>query len=278
MMRHNRLPFLVVLGAIILFCLLYFGVRTKPLNRASIDKTRSLKAESTISSGELVENAKKTLASDALVSIEILEKELKETTNVGQKTEILKKISGKWYQLSNFAVSASYAEQVAMQTGQEEGWAIAGTTYSICYQRTESEALRSFCVDKAIRSLEQASSINPANSTHQLNLALAYVEKQPMAGIQMLLQIVKEEPENIAALMALGDMSVRSNQVDKAIGRYQRVLEIDKNHLRANYGLAKVYESMNKKADALSYYKKSLSISDNESFSKEIEAIIKRLN
>ena len=127
MIRHNRLPFLVVLGAIILFCLLYFGARTKPLNRASIDKTRSLKAQSTVSSSKLIESAKESLDTDALTSVTTLEKELKAAANSTQKLEILKKISGKWYQLSNFAVSASYAEQIAQQTGQEEGWARVGT-------------------------------------------------------------------------------------------------------------------------------------------------------
>lgn len=278
MMRQYRLPFLVVLGAVILFCLLYFGSRTRPLNRAEVDKSRSLKAQSTFSTSTLVSDAKKALGAEALIAIEALEESLEAESDPIQKIEILKKISGEWYQLSNFATSATYAEQIAEQTGAEEGWAIAGTTYSICYQRTESEEVRAFCVEKAIRSLEQATSINPSNSTHQLNLALAYIEKQPMAGIQMLLQIIKDEPENTAALMALGDMSVRSGQLDKAVGRYQQVLKIDENHLNANLGLAKVYESKGDKVAAIKFYKKSRSISDNSNLNQEIEAIIKRLN
>lgn len=49
----------------------------------------------------------------------------------------------------------------------------------------------------------------------------------PMAGIQMLREVIVEDPNHLAAHYFLGEFSVMSGQYDKAIERFQTVMEID---------------------------------------------------
>jgi Tfp pilus assembly protein PilF len=58
--------------------------------------------------------------------------------------------------------------------------------------------------------------------------AVALVQGQePMRGIMMLRDILKEDPDNVEAHWQLGLFSVQSGQYDKAIERFKKVLELD---------------------------------------------------
>ncbi len=58
--------------------------------------------------------------------------------------------------------------------------------------------------------------------------AIALVQgTNPMQGIQQLLAIVKEDPDNAAAHWHLGLFSVQSGQYPKALERFQKVAELD---------------------------------------------------
>ncbi|MEO8590222.1 MAG: tetratricopeptide repeat protein [Flavobacteriales bacterium] len=58
--------------------------------------------------------------------------------------------------------------------------------------------------------------------------AVALVQGQePMRGIMMLREILKEDPNNVEAHWQLGLFSVQSGQYDKAIERFKKVIELD---------------------------------------------------
>ena len=75
MIQRYKLPIIVISGAVILFCLLYFGGRTKPLERANIDKSRALKSESTINTNELVSKGLQDLSADSKATLQELEQQ-----------------------------------------------------------------------------------------------------------------------------------------------------------------------------------------------------------
>jgi len=75
----------------------------------------------------------------------------------------------------------------------------------------------------------------------------------------------------------LGQLSVRSGQYDKAIERYQKVVDIEPSNLRAYYAMAQVYESLGKVQDAIEAYNQCLELSDDETFKSGIQQNIKKL-
>lgn len=277
-MSQRNLQITVIAVSVLLFAVLYFGVRTTPLNRSTVDKTRALKAEGSTDTEKLILSAKADLSQEQLAPIVNIEKSLPLQLSDSLRAESYKALSKEWNALNQFAVGGIYAQKVAEISNTEESWSITGTTFGIGQKRMTDEKTRQFCVDQAIAAFNKAIEINPEEIQHKINLALIYVETaQPMQGIGMLRDLVKKEPNNTAVLLALGQLSVRSGQYDKAIERYQQVVKIEPKNLRAYYAMAQIYQSLGKVQDAIEAYNQCLVLSDDEEFKSGIQQNIKKL-
>jgi cytochrome c-type biogenesis protein CcmH/NrfG len=76
-------------------------------------------------------------------------------------------------------------------------------------------------------------------------------EGAPMAGIQMLREVVAEDPTHLAAHYFLGEFSVMSGQYDKAIERFQTVMTLDSLNLPGLRYLAIAYSENQQPEQAL---------------------------
>ncbi|NVK27815.1 MAG: tetratricopeptide repeat protein [Flavobacteriia bacterium] len=101
--------------------------------------------------------------------------------------------------------------------------------------------------------------------------------KPPMVAIQMLLEVVEEDPEHIGALMVLGDFSVMSGQYEKAEGRYQTILALEPNNDVALNKLIGVYTSTNKEDEAKSAIQGFLEKNKNHPRSEEYRKLLESL-
>ncbi|GGH66223.1 MAG: tetratricopeptide repeat protein [Bacteroidetes bacterium] len=71
-------------------------------------------------------------------------------------------------------------------------------------------------------------------------------EQPPMVAVGMLREVLEEDPQHIGALMTLGDLSVMSNQLDRAEGRYITILAIEPDNFEALEKLLQVYDATGK--------------------------------
>ena len=110
----------------------------------------------------------------------------------------------------------------------------------------DNENLRTFAAANARKAFENALSLNPTDIAHKINLALAFVDggDNPMKGIGMLTELTKEHPNNPTIFMTLGKLAMRTGQYDKAVGRFEKVLELDKKNTVAHCLLADAYENL----------------------------------
>ncbi len=67
----------------------------------------------------------------------------------------------------------------------------------------------------------------------------------PMPGIMLLREVLDEDPKNIKALSALGLFSIQSNQIDKAIARFEQIVDIDSQNYLALEKLVDLYKLTN---------------------------------
>ncbi|MCB0792307.1 MAG: hypothetical protein H6594_08930 [Flavobacteriales bacterium] len=75
---------------------------------------------------------------------------------------------------------------------------------------------------------EAQAPVGDATVEDQVDEAVKLVQgAQPMQGILKLRQLAEDHPENAEVQWQLGMFSLQSGQVDKAVGRFARVLEID---------------------------------------------------
>ncbi|MEM9887252.1 MAG: hypothetical protein AAF849_15270 [Bacteroidota bacterium] len=249
----NRLQWIVVLLSLLLFAVLYFGFDVKTETQQQIQATRSQSLESTDAS-ILIREARAELETEALNSVRILEQEIEISTSDSAKLAAYKDLSGLWYRLENIAIAGHYAEKAALIEDTEEAWSIAGTTYAICTQRANTDKIKQFCTSKAFKAFESATSINPDNIQHKVNLALVYLETQnPMQGIQMLRNLNQQYPESVLVLMTLGRQALRTNQLERAGERFTKVLTIEPNNREAACALADIYTQLKRQFEAQQY-------------------------
>jgi len=262
----SKTQWIVIIAAVALFVTMYFGCETKPGTHKIIEKQRALAAVSTDINTLLME-AKSNLPPEEGTAVLALEAQLHEAENDSVRVATFKDLSSMWYQVGKPAIAGYYAEQVANIEGNEDAWSIAGTTFSICVQRETEEKVKSYCTDHAIAALENASSLNPENVQHHLNLAIVYAENppsgNPMKGILMLIDLVKKNPDNVPVLNQLGRLAIKTGQFDKAIERLSHAVSVEPENPTANCLLGQAYESSGNLEKASEYTAKCKSLTMN---------------
>lgn len=111
----------------------------------------------------------------------------------------------------------------------------------------------------------------------KIDSAVSLVEgDNPMAGIMMLREVLQEDPKNVEALMRMGMFSMQSGQFDKAIGRFESVLEQDANVEAALFYAAQSQVELGEREEAKKYFERFLEVSADEKLKDEVRELIQK--
>ncbi len=249
----SKAQIVLLLLSFLLFCLLFFVFSNKPPTAPEVTKKRALSAVVT-DDKTVIQEATAQVSSNGRSELLRLETILEKAENDSVEIDALKNISSLWFNLGHPEVAGIYAEQVANIEGTSEAWGIAGTTFNLCIQQAEQDKIKRFCRDKAVLTLEKAVSLNPAEVNHKINLALTYVslplEQEPMKGILMLRRLNEKYPENTAVLNQLGRLALMTGQGEKAVERFNQVLELDSENLQATCMLVQAHNMVGNMQEA----------------------------
>lgn len=236
---------IAVVSAVLLFVVLYFGCDTvsKENRKVAAQNARAL-VSTDIS--VLLKDAGTKLDPSQRSVIDVLDAQA-EAAQDSVKIDLLKQLSGKWYEFGQPSIAGFYAQTIAEEENTEETWSVAGTTYSICVQREKEQKVRDYCYQNAVQAFENAASLAPDNLQHKINLAVLYTDnpppENPMTGILMLRELAEKYPENAAVFVNLGRLAIKTSQFDKAVERLSQALEIEPNNRQAICYLAQAYEA-----------------------------------
>lgn len=243
---------LSILCFIILFLLLYLGCDTKSKSHKVVEKSRADKVEA-ISIQKLIKESKESLMIEEKTSIDFIHAELNKASD-SLKVKYLEQLSSEWYRFGHPIIAGYYAEKIAEVADTEDSWSIAGTTFSIGMNKSKDENQATYTFEKAVNAFERAISLNPDNIDHHINLALCYTTRppkdNPMKGVLMMVDLNKKNPNNVKVLGQLARLSLKTNQIDKAISRYEQILAVDPENNNAHCMLAQVLTSNNRAAEA----------------------------
>ncbi len=243
----------LIIVFIALFCGIYFGCETTTKEIQLLEKSRSVEPIYLDIQQEL-QVATQMLPKEDRLDLESFLVNIEDSGSDSEKVEAYKGLAGKWYQLSKPILSGYYAEKIAEIENTEDAWAIAGTTYYLGLSNANTDNQKKYSRQHALSNFEKASSLNPSNMDHKINSALCYVEypeeDQPMQGILMLVNLAKENPESIPVHMQLGRLSIRTNQWENALKRFNRVIQIDPDNKEVHCYLSEVYKAQNDTAKA----------------------------
>jgi outer membrane protein len=124
----------------------------------------------------------------------------------------------------------------------------------------------------------KALAIDPENLYAKTNLASTYVKSEtPMKAITMLREVIETNPNYVPAILSLGGLSMQSNQYDKAILRFQKVLSIEPKNVNAKLGLAYSFIETNKKTEAKAILEELSKTDINQVMKDEINKTLKTL-
>ncbi len=243
----NKAQYLAVFGALALFLGLYFGFDTKTDKQKTTELSRSLQAEST-SLETLIADATAHLSPNQSAQVSELEQQIKSAANDAERADILKRLSGLWYQLGQIPVAGGFAEQVAEIENADSSWSVAGATFFNGLTASQDPVIRKFCADHAVKAFESAASLNPAKPEHRVNLALVYAENpppnNPMQAVLMLRELESKHPDNPAVYNALGRLAIKTGQWERAVERLEKAWSLDKQNSNTPCLLAKAYEGV----------------------------------
>ncbi len=237
-----------------LFLILYFGFDTKSNEHKAMEKSRANKLE-LINIDRVINESKATLNGISKVEVMQIENELTTVEEDSVKVKLYTKLASLWYKENNPLISGHYAEQIATILQDIDSWSIAGTTYAIAGKRTEEGNQKQHAIQKSRDALEKALSFQPKNIDNQVNLALSYVDAppqdNPMKGVLMLIDLNKNNPDNPTILFNLGRLALKTNQLEKAVERLTKVVDLRADFRQAHCLLYEVYSKLGDEAKSI---------------------------
>lgn len=262
-MKWNNQLSAVVVG-IILVLVLYVGLSNKPPKKTAFDTLR----ESLIDTSR-IPNLEKIIT---------LEAELQKAKGA-EKEAKYEALSHQWEHAGYLTIAGDYLRQKANAFPTYENYMEAGQTLFNALNTDTTENMQVNLVYSSRYCYEKAMELKPGDSEAQIGLATVLVQgtNEPMKGIVMLREVLAKDPLNINANIELGRFSMMSGQYDKAIERFNAVLQKDSLHLQSRYFLAEGYLGLSDTIAAINQLEKIIAIEQDTMVQNRIQLYINYL-
>jgi len=176
-------------------------------------------------------------------------------------------------------MGAYYTEKIALRGQSAANWLKAGDRffYAVRFVKETNEIPALY--SKAMHAYEEALKLEPKNTDAKIQLASCYVDgsPDPMKGIAMLREVEQVDSNNVKLQMTFAFFSIKSAQYDKAIRRFEKVLQIDPAYIEAYLHLADAYEQQGNTAKTIEMLKKYASLSQDMTAKLEVQKYIEQL-
>jgi len=177
-------------------------------------------------------------------------------------------------------IAAYFVEQTAIKKQTTLNYYKAGERYYYAIRFVKDNTEIPTLYANAINCYEKAMALDNKNIDAKIQLAACFVEdgKDPMKGIGLLKEIEKTDSNNVKLQLTFAFFSVKSQQWDKAIKRFQNVLRIDPLYIEAYLHLADAYEQQGQKEKTIEMLEKYASLTEDVMARKEVLKYIEQLN
>ncbi len=239
---------------------------------------------------EMVSAAAKVAIGGSLASqITDLEKQLKAINDESAKLALQKLLAKKWDDVNQPASAAFYYLEIAKKENSFNNWVEAGRRFNEAFKFTQDTVVQPFFVVNALASYKNAVKLNSKSLDAKTGLGIAFVNQtslgmadadggSPMQGIMMLLDVVKQDPNNINANLSLGMFAMKSGQYDKAVLRFKTIIAQRPNDVEPYFYMAESYKQLGMKKEALAAYQKCKELNPDPDFGQQINNYIKEVN
>ena len=247
-------------------------VAPKPVANETPSATHSMEPASFDS---ILSAARASLPSHADEEIKVLENKVTATRDSSRMAVLFDTLGRLWQGHNQPPVAAYYYLQSGKLDNSEKKLTFAAQLFLGLARQAHSEAMQAWAGSMAVDGFSRALEINPNNDTTKVGLAECYIGLgETMQGVLLLREVTTSNPENIPANLILGQQGIVSGQLDKAMGRFEKVLKAEPDNVEALLGLAEVYKSKGNKEKAIELLERTKKIMNNPEFSKDIDKYI----
>jgi len=191
----------------------------------------------------------------------------------------LKQIADIYKNNGKFAVASEYFKRIAKIDSTAKRWETAGDALFEAFTINQDSIVVDYLLQNSVEAYQTSIDLDSTNLKVPVKLAEVLIDgtNNTMAGVTMLLDVVKKDPDNIRAGLTLGRLSLVSGQFDKAIKRLEHVLKIEPKNTEAMLYLAGVYEQNGEKVKAVEYYERCRDLSKNPETKQKIDIYLQKL-
>jgi tetratricopeptide (TPR) repeat protein len=271
---------LLVLGGISLLCVIYFFGNTYPPKKNNpVPASKSSKKPINIDT--ILAAAKQQLTADQYSYVNKLENSVVRGDVKDQQIKVYRQLASFWKDSGKMLIPyAWYLGELGKLEKSEKNLTFAAHLFSDNLRGQPDPELKIFMAEKARELYEGAIVLNPENDSLKVALGSCYLFGnigEPMKGIQMIRDVADRDPDNMYAQLMLGIGGVMSGQLDKAIERLHKVVQIQPQNIEALLTLAEAYERKGDKANAMKWYEVGKKFIESPAIVQEIDHRINEL-
>ncbi len=180
------------------------------------------------------------------------------------------------YQLYDSATK--YASVLANNSNDVNNWLSAGSVYYNAYVfSVDSSRAKQFGANAKLI-LEKVIQAQPENIDAKGMLGVIYVGTvNPMQGIFLLREVIEADETNELALFNLGIFSIQSGQYNKAVERFEALIEHHPENIEGQFWLGLAYKSAGQLDQAREHLNKVKAKTNNPEITVTIDDILKDL-
>jgi tetratricopeptide (TPR) repeat protein len=269
------------IGILLVAGLFRFG-RTSPY-KTEIKKTAQPSVQNELTTDSILLHAKEILNPEQIKWMNDLEQSVIRGDVKKQKLEVFHQLAHFWKDSARiFEPYAWYEAEAARLENSEKSLTFAAHLLLENLRNESSDRLKKWKALQAKDLFERSLSINDKNDSTIVGLGACYIfgniADNPMEGILKVRQVVDKDSTNVFGQMVLGHGSMISEQYDRAIDRFGRVLAHQPENLEAILMIAEVYERKADKINAIKWYSNAIAHTNNPDLKSALEKRIEELS
>lgn len=282
----KRPQWIVLSAAFLLTAAIYLFGRTVPPKKRAANSTNTVHSadehQSSITIDTILGLAKKQLSADQVVRVNTLENTITRGALKEQQLHVYHQLADFWADSARvFEPYAWYKAEAARLENSEKTLTFAARLFLENLQLDEVIPRRQWKALQAKDLFERLLKLNPGNDSAKVGLGATYlfgnISANPMEGIMKIREVVEKDSANLYAQLMLAKGSILSGQYDKAITRLETITGLKPGDLESSLLLADVYERMGDKKNAVSWYEKTLSYTQDGELKSAITRRIEEL-
>ncbi|HEX2606618.1 MAG TPA: hypothetical protein VHK91_04525, partial [Flavisolibacter sp.] len=251
-------PQWITLGiAVFLVCGIYAATQNKVFGekkRSAISAGEAHSHSDAVTVDSILFHAKEGLTKEQVARLSELENSISRGDVANQKIHLYHQLARFWGDTARlFAPYAWYTAEAARLENSEKSLTFAARLFLEGLKHEETAPIKQWEALQAKDLFERSLKMNPNNDSSKVSLGAVYLYgglSSPMEGIGMIREVVSRDSTNLYAQMTLGEASLTSGQMDKAIERFTTVVRLQPDNLEAIFRIAEIYERQEQKAEA----------------------------